>query len=112
MTYKVDYSIKAQNMDYTVDQINNLVSFFNYCFVEKNSFLVPNFNCSMIHHVYTIYNHIKTNILTPTTTELFHNIDQRNIKLLRYILHNINKELLPEDINGELLDEVLIKLKS
>lgn len=112
MTYLTDYSLKAQGMDYSVEEINTLISFFNYCFINKNSFTIPSFNPNMIHYVYLIYNKTKTNILTPNTKELFFGLEEKSIKLLRYILHNVDPKQLPSDIHIEHLNSILMKLKS
>lgn len=112
MTYLTDYSLKAEGMDYSVQEINTLISFFNYCFVQKNSFTISSFNPNMIHYVYLIYNKTKTNILTPNTKELFFGLEYKSIKLLRYILHNIDTKQLPEDIDPQYLTSILMKLKS
>lgn len=85
------------------NDINNLIIFLNYCFLKRNSFFITNFNSYKVKNVCTMYNQLKTNILTKTIIDIFENIDFSNIKILRFIVSTtINNYAIISDNNAEL----------
>lgn len=85
------------------NDINNLIIFLNYCFLKRNNFFIPNFNSYKVKNVCTMYNQLKTNILTKTIIDIFENIDFSNIKILRFIVSTtINNYAIISDNNAEL----------
>lgn len=84
----------AQN-ELEATAINSLLNFLNYCFNEKNSFLVPSFNKKNLKYVHEFYNQIKTNILSKDlSVRIFDNISIQNLKLLKFIIFNIQLNYL------------------
>ena len=68
--------------------INNLIVFLNYCFLKRNNFFVHDFNKRLIKDICTMYNQLKTNILTPTINDVFKTIKISDFQLLRFIITN------------------------
>ena len=95
------------------DCVNQFIILMNYCFKEKNNFFIPAFNKREIRNVYVSYNQIKTNILTPEIEYIFDNLEQTNIKLLKFILSNFinNYVVLNDDTttNNKILCEFVSK---
>jgi len=109
-----DYSEKIknkipENSELKCNDINEFIALLNFCFQKRNNFFITNFNKRVIRNIYVSYNQIKTNILTPSITEIFYNIEYDNIKLLRFIVINFmnNFEIITNnDENKELCDYV------
>ncbi len=106
-----DYTEKIKNKlpknsNLISSDINELIALFNYCFQQKNNFFILNFNKKVIKNIYTLYNQLKTNILTPEIDDIFGHIEIDNIKLLRFILINFvnNFEIINTPNNQELCD--------
>jgi hypothetical protein len=109
-----DYTEKIKNKlpeNLEAEDINQLISFFNYSFQHKNDFFVKNFNKRVINNVYLTYNKIKTNILTEEINDLFEGISIENLKLVRFILINFVNNY--EEINFSLeymgIDSIITK---
>jgi uncharacterized protein YqgV (UPF0045/DUF77 family) len=88
----VNYDKKTQYMvDNNLKQsdINEFINFMNYCFLVRNNFFIENFNTKIIKYVCQAYNKIKTNILDNECTDLFANIEQADLKTIRFIVKNI-----------------------
>lgn len=83
--------------------INNLIVLLNFCFYTKNNFFIENFNKKSIRNVYLGYNQLKTNILTPSITDILNGLNEDNIKILRFITINFvnNYEKIMNDIINE-----------
>jgi len=122
-SYKKDYTLKIidkLNDNYTKpEDINNMIIFLNYCFLNKNNFFVDNFNKKVIKNICLTYNQIKTNIFTPSITDVFYSIESDNVKLIRFIIINFinnyetikpNNEELCSMITRDSLKHCLIKL--
>lgn len=73
----------------SVEDLNAVISLFNYSFATKNNFFVDGFNMNQFKNVYTIYNTLKTNILTDSgSCGVMHNLEVWQLKLMRHILIN------------------------
>jgi len=113
----VDYSTKTKYMvdnNITQDDINNMISLLNYCFLTRNEFFVNNFNHKMIRNVYSTYNNIKSNIINNECNELFRGVDEKNLKLIKYIMsnyvnnfNNIKPDIITEYIPKESIQNIV-----
>lgn len=88
----VNYDMKTK---YMVDDklmqsdINEFLSFINYCFLVKNNFFVDNFDFKSLKYIYIAYNSIKSNILDKDCIDLFKGLDITTMKTLNFIVRNL-----------------------
>ena len=107
-----DYSKKIKNKllnnpELIENDVNEFVALLNYCFQKKNNFFIDNFNKRVIKNIYLSYNQIKTNILTPSIENIFDNIKNDDIKLMRFILVNyVNNFEIIQTNNDEICQMV------
>lgn len=92
-TYLVDYARKLTDRYSTNDiaTINNMLSFFNYCFVEQNNFEIDNFQKSSLKMIYLGYNKIKSNILDSSVNNIFDSLTLQQLKTIRFVFINASK---------------------
>lgn len=68
-----------------IDNIDNIMTYFNYCFVVRNNFFIENFSKSSLRLLYQTYNRLKSNILNTSEMDIFSNISIQQLKTMRYI---------------------------
>ena len=92
-TYLVDYARKLTDRYSTNDiaTINNMLSFFNYCFVEQNNFEIDNFQKSSLKMIYLGYYKIKSNILDSSVNNIFDSLTLQQLKTIRFVFINASK---------------------
>lgn len=92
--YRDKISKHIQNQDIIkAEDVNLFIQFFNWCFQERNDFLIENFNKSNLKHMLKAYNKIKSNILSlDYSVKIFDNLDVKELKLLKFIIFNIQSK--------------------
>lgn len=88
-------ALKTENTHSHCNDLNSMIVFFNYCFQNKNSFFIDDFNLRLIFHVNESYNKLKSNILSEEPihdiSELFANIRPEDLKTIKFILFRYTK---------------------
>ena len=114
-TLKIKNKLNIDNHDKLLlsEDINNLIIFFNWCFLKKNNFFIHDFNKRNIFLVCTSYNQIKTNILSKEIfneiSDIFENIPENNLKTIKFILYqytNKYDDLSKETSNTDLCQKI------
>lgn len=106
-----DYTNKLNikfNKEKSAD-INNMICYFNWCFLYKNNFFVSNFNNKYIKNVCDTYNTLKTNILVSQDQDILININVAELKRLKFILYNYiqNYKEIKENPGNKLLCDLI-----
>lgn len=89
-TNKIRKIIPKDYTNYDIDEIsiavNELINFFNYCFLNRNGFFIENFNKRQLHDICESYNKIKTNIIVTGNNTVFARLSESEIRQLKFII--------------------------
>lgn len=82
------------NINETSVAVNELINFFNYCFLMRNGFFIENFNKRQLHCICEAYNKMKTNIIVNGNNTVFDRLSESEIRQFKFIINkNINNKI-------------------
>ena len=82
------------NINETSVAVNELINFFNYCFLTRNGFFIENFNKRQLHGICEAYNKMKTNIIVTGNNTVFDRLSEAEIRQFKFIINKtINNKI-------------------